>query len=101
MTEAGGLADFSAEEERSAPEAVVRRHHYRAELDRLWARGRAVLGCELAIMGGAMTWVSERSLVSAISNAGGFGVIACGSMNRDQLDVEIAATQALTRGPFG
>ena len=29
-------------------------------------------------MGGAMTWVSERNLVAAISNAGGFGVIACG-----------------------
>ena len=32
----------------------------RAELDRLWRRGRQVLGCDLAIMGGAMTWVSER-----------------------------------------
>ena len=29
---------------------------------------------ELAIMGGAMTWVSERHLVAAMSNAGGFGV---------------------------
>ena len=35
----------------------------------------------IAIMGGAMSWVSERHLVSAISNAGGFGVIACGSMD--------------------
>src|ERR1700752_170982 len=48
----------------------------RRRLDQLWARGRAFLGCELAIMGGAMTWVSERHLVSALSNAGGFGVIA-------------------------
>ncbi len=48
-----------------------------------------------------MSWVSERHLVSAISNAGGFGVIACGSMNPDQLAAEIAATQALTRAPFG
>ena len=53
---------------------------WRAELDRLWARGRAFLGTDLAIMGGAMTWVSERNLVAAISNAGGFGVIASGSM---------------------
>ena len=73
----------------------------RDQLNALWRRGTEFLGCELAIMGGAMTWVSERSLVSAISNGGGFGVIACGSMNRDQLDVEIAATQALTRRPFG
>ena len=57
----------------------------RAELDRLWARGTAFLGCRVALMGGAMSWVSERHLVSAISNAGGFGVIACGSMNPDQM----------------
>src|SRR6185437_4201634 len=43
----------------------------------------------------------ERHLVSAISNAGGFGVIACGSMNPDQLAAEIAGTQALTEQPFG
>jgi enoyl-[acyl-carrier protein] reductase II len=55
----------------------------------------------VAIMGGAMSWVSERHLVSAISNAGGFGVIACGSMNPTLLEAEIAATQALTQKPFG
>ena len=70
-------------------------------LDRLWARGRAFLGCELAIMGGAMTWVSERNLVAAISNAGGFGVIACGAMSPGLLAAEIAATAALTDRPFG
>jgi enoyl-[acyl-carrier protein] reductase II len=74
---------------------------YRAELDRLWMGGRAVLGCELAIMGGAMTWVSERNLVAAISNAGGFGVIASGSMSPELLGAEIAGTKALTKWPFG
>lgn len=73
----------------------------RERLDELWARGRAFLGTRVAIMGGAMSWVSERHLVSAISNAGGFGVIACGSMMPDQLAAEIAATQALTEKPFG
>jgi enoyl-[acyl-carrier protein] reductase II len=73
----------------------------RARLARLWARGCAFLGCRTAIMGGAMSWVSERNLVSAISNAGGFGVIANGSMMPDQLAAEIAATQALTTQPFG
>lgn len=52
-------------------------------------------------MGGAMTWVSERNLVAAISNAGGFGVIACGSMNPEQLSAEIAETSRLTDRPFG
>ena len=74
---------------------------HRAKLDRLWARGRAFLGTDLAIMGGAMTWVSERHLVAAISNAGGFGVIASGSMSPNLLDAEIAATAELTARPFG
>jgi len=73
----------------------------RSRLDRLWARGTAFLGTRVAIMGGAMSWVSERHLVSAISNAGGFGVIACGSMGPNLLAAEIAATQALTAKPFG
>ena len=73
----------------------------RARLDRLWARGRDFLGTEVALLAGAMSWVSERHLVSAISNAGGFGVIACGSMGPDLLAKEIAATQALTQKPFG
>ena len=73
----------------------------RDRLDRLWARGCAFLGVEAAIMGGAMTWVSERTLVSAISDAGGFGVIACGSMGPEDLRAEIRATRALTSRPFG
>ena len=67
----------------------------------LWAKGTEFLGCQHAIMCGAMTWVSERHLVSAISNAGGFGVIACGSMTPDLLDAEIKATAALTSKPYG
>ncbi len=70
-------------------------------LDTLWQRGRAFLGTRMAIMGGAMTWVSERTLVSAISNAGGFGVIACGSMTPALLDQEIGATRDLTDRPYG
>src|SRR3546814_12985273 len=64
-------------------------------------RGTDFLGCEVAIMGGAMSWISERNLVSAISNAGGFGVIACGAMTPDLLDTEIAETKKRTTRPFG
>ncbi|MBM0170784.1 nitronate monooxygenase [Altererythrobacter sp. C41] len=64
-------------------------------------RGTDFLGCETAILCGAMSWVSERNLVSAISNAGGFGVIACGAMTPELLDAEIAATKAMTDRPFG
>jgi enoyl-[acyl-carrier protein] reductase II len=67
----------------------------------LMQRGTDFLGCETAILCGAMSWVSERNLVAAISNAGGFGVIACGAMTPELLDTEIAATKALTDRPFG
>ena len=69
--------------------------------DALMARGAQFLGSEHAILCGAMSWVSERNLVSAISNAGGFGVIACGAMTPDLLDTEIAETKKLTDKPFG
>lgn len=72
-----------------------------ARLAALWKRGTDFLGTRVAIMGGAMSWVSERHLVAAISNAGGFGVIACGSMSPALLDAEIAGTKALTGKPFG
>ncbi|WP_426268019.1 NAD(P)H-dependent flavin oxidoreductase [Sphingomonas sp. LHG3443-2] len=65
------------------------------------ARGAEFLGTRYAILGGAMSWVSERNLVAAISNAGGFGVIACGAMNPELLDTEIAETKTRTDKPFG
>lgn len=80
----------------SAPAAEIS-----PRLAALWKRGTDFLECPIAIMCGAMSWVSERHLVAAISNAGGFGVIACGSMTPALLDAEIKATQALTNKPFG
>lgn len=71
------------------------------KLNHYMARGVELLGSDYAIMCGAMSWVSERNLVSAISNAGGFGVIACGAMTPELLDQEIAATKALTSRNFG
>ena len=73
----------------------------RARLDELSRRGREFLGCDVAILGGAMSWLSDRHLVSAISEAGGFGVVASGSLRPPQLDEEIAATAELTNRPFG
>ncbi len=71
------------------------------DLTNIWKKGQKLLGTEYAILGGAMSWVSERNLVAAISNAGGFGVLACGSMNPALLDQEIKATKKLTSKPFG
>jgi enoyl-[acyl-carrier protein] reductase II len=101
MTEGIGAPDFPAGDGRPASGSDAEGERLKGELDRLWARGRDVLGCDLAIMGGAMTWVSERNLVAAISNAGGFGVIASGSMSPELLSAEICATNALTERPFG
>jgi enoyl-[acyl-carrier protein] reductase II len=67
----------------------------------LMQRGAEFLGSEHAILCGAMSWVSERNLVAAISNAGGFGVIACGAMTPELLDAEIAGTRTFTKKPFG
>ncbi|CAA9509251.1 MAG: Enoyl-[acyl-carrier-protein] reductase [FMN], partial [uncultured Sphingomonadaceae bacterium] len=73
----------------------------RRKLDQLMRRGTDFLGSEVAIMGGAMSWVSERNLVAALSNAGAFGVLACGAMTPALLDTEIAETKARTDRPFG
>ena len=73
----------------------------RTQLTSLMKWGADFLGAEHAIMAGAMSWVSERHLVSAMSNAGGFGVIACGAMTVDLLDKEIAGTKERTDKPFG
>jgi enoyl-[acyl-carrier protein] reductase II len=72
-----------------------------SQLQALMARGTAFLGSDVAIMAGAMSWISERHLVSAMSNAGGFGVIAGGAMPPAILSTEIEATKAMTDKPFG
>jgi enoyl-[acyl-carrier protein] reductase II len=70
-------------------------------LKSLWARGTKFLGCDYAILGGAMSWVSESNLVAALSNAGAFGVIAASSMPPDLLEKEIIKTKEKTKKPFG
>lgn len=70
-------------------------------LQALWKRGTDFLGCQFAIMGGAMSWVSEHRLVAALGNAGAFGVIACGAMPPDLLAREIDETRKLSAKPFG
>ena len=70
-------------------------------LSKLMSRGASFLGSQTAIMCGAMSWISERHLVSAVSNAGGFGLIACGAMTPELLDTEITETKKRTTKPFG
>ncbi len=70
-------------------------------LDKLWKRGRDFLGVKYPILGGAMSWLSESNLVSAISNSGGFGVIAGGDMPLNLFKDEIQKTFDKTDKPFG
>src|SRR5579875_846590 len=65
------------------------------------ALGARFLGCRYPVLGGAMTWVSEASLVAAISNAGGFGTLAAGALSPSDLDAEIERTYASTGAAFG
>ncbi|MBF0283615.1 MAG: nitronate monooxygenase [Magnetococcales bacterium] len=72
-----------------------------ASLPASWRRGAEFLGCAHPILGGAMSWLSESRLVAAISEAGGFGVIAGGGMPPELLRGMIQETRRLTGRPFG
>ena len=53
------------------------------------------------IIQGGMIWCSGWELASAVSNAGGLGLIGAGSMHPETLKVHIQKCQAATRKPFG
>jgi enoyl-[acyl-carrier protein] reductase II len=69
--------------------------------NRFFKRGAEFLGVNVPIMAGAMTWVSDPQLVSAVSNAGGFGALAGGNTPVDILEKQIEETRSLTQKPFG
>ncbi|MBN1269854.1 MAG: nitronate monooxygenase [Kiritimatiellae bacterium] len=69
-------------------------------LDKLWKRGREFLGVRHPIMCGAMTWISDYQLVKAISDNGGFGVLAGGNLPPDLFEQEIDRCVAGVQGPF-
>ena len=69
--------------------------------DRFFKRGKEFLNVEYPIICGAMTWVSEPKLVSAVANAGGFACLAGGNTPSDILVQQIEETRQLTDKPFG
>ena len=69
--------------------------------DRLFKRGREFLNVRYPFMCGAMTWVSDPTLVAAMCNAGGFGCLAAGNAPVEILEQQIAETRRLTDKPFG
>jgi enoyl-[acyl-carrier protein] reductase II len=56
---------------------------------------------EYPIIQAGMIWASGWKLVSAVSNAGGLGIIGAGSMYPDVLREHIQKTKAATDKPFG
>ena len=71
------------------------------KLEKLMEKGNKFLGTKYPIMCGAMAWVSDYHLASAVSNAGGFGVIAGGSMPINLLEEQIDNMKKATKKPFG
>ena len=60
-----------------------------------------MLDIKYPIFQGGMAWVSDSSLASAVSNAGGLGIIAGATAPVDYIREEIRKTKALTDRPFG
>lgn len=70
-------------------------------LNKLWKKGRDFLGVEYSILCGAMSWISESNLVAAISNGGGFGIVAAANMPAKTLSDVIDKTLEKTKSNFG
>ncbi len=68
--------------------------------ERFCRRGSEFLGVRYPILSGAMTWISDARLVSAVCNAGGFGCLAGGNSPVELLEREIRRTRELTDRPF-
>lgn len=59
-----------------------------------------LLGIEHPIFQGAMAWIADASLASAVSNAGGLGILAGGSASADVMARQIDEAKARTDKPF-
>jgi len=60
-----------------------------------------LLGIEYPILQGGMVWVSYSELCAAVSESGGMGLLASGSMTPDELRKEIRLVKEKTKKPFG
>ena len=60
-----------------------------------------MLGVEIPIVQAPMGWIARSPLASAVSNAGGMGVIETSSGALDEIREEVKAMRRLTDKPFG
>ncbi|GAB6123026.1 NAD(P)H-dependent flavin oxidoreductase [Dysgonomonas termitidis] len=61
----------------------------------------SLFGIKYPIISGGMVWCSGWKLASAVSNAGGLGLIGAGSMHPETLREHIQKCKAATDKPFG
>lgn len=61
----------------------------------------SLFGIQYPIIQGGMIWCSGWKLASAVSNAGGLGLIGSGSMRPDVLREHIRQCKVATNNPFG
>ncbi len=61
----------------------------------------SLFGIKYPIISGGMVWCSGWELASAVSNAGGLGLIGAGSMHPDNLRQHIRKCKSATDKPFG
>lgn len=62
---------------------------------------KELLGLDVPILQGGMAWISEANLASAVSNAGGAGIISTGGRTTEYTRNEIRRCRSLTDRPFG
>jgi len=60
-----------------------------------------LLGIRYPVLQGGMAWVSSSSLVAAVSEAGGLGVLGSGPLTPDELRAELHRIKSLTSRPYG
>ena len=60
-----------------------------------------MLGIERPIIQAPMGWIARSQLASAVSNAGGLGIIETSSGELDNIRIEIGKMRELTDKPFG
>ena len=60
-----------------------------------------MLGLKYPIFQGGMAWLGTAELASAVSEAGGLGIIGAGHMPPDVLRAEIEKVKKATKKPFG
>lgn len=61
----------------------------------------SLLGIQYPLIQGGMIWCAGWELASAVSNAGGLGLLGAGSMYPEVLDAQISKCKAATNKPFG